>query len=284
MILVTGAGGTVGSEVIKALQSANVPFRAAYFSEQKANQARERGIDTVIIDFNRPETLRKSFQGIEKLFLLLGGAADQTQLELNAVQAAKEVGIKHITKLSVWKADQEAYSFAKVHRPVENGIESSRISWTFLRPNSFMQNVVNYMGNTIKAEGTFYSASGEARIAHIDVRDIAAVAVKSLTESGHEGKSYTLSGPQALTYDQIATELSKVLGRTIRHVSLPPSDLKGGMLGMGVPEPYADALLDLERYFRTGGASDITSDVQEVTGRSPIRFDQFARDYAHLLQ
>lgn len=284
MIFVTGAGGTVGSQVVKALQSANVPFRAAYFSEQKANKAREQGIDTVIIDYNRPETLRKSFQGIEKLFLLLGGAADQTQLELNAVQVANEIGIKHITKLSVWKADQEAYSFAKVHRPVEKGIESSRISWTFLRPNSFMQNVVNYMGNTIKAEGTFYSASGEARIAHIDVRDIAAVAVKSLTESGHERKSYTLSGPQALTYDQIATELSKVLGRTIRHVSLPPSDLKGGMLGMGVPEPYADALLDLERYFRTGSASEITSDVEDVTGRSPIRFDQFARDYAHLLQ
>jgi uncharacterized protein YbjT (DUF2867 family) len=284
MILVTGAGGTVGGEVVKALQSANAPFRAAYFSDQKAKKAREQGIDDVIIDYNRPETLRESFQGIEKLFLVCGVAANQTQLELNAVQAAKEVGVKHITKLSVWKADQEAFSFAKVHRPVEKGIESSGMSWTLLRPNSFMQNIVNYQGNTLKAQSTFYSASGQARISHVDVRDIASIAVKSLTESGHDRKAYTLSGPGALTYDEIAEKLSKVLGRTITHVSLSPSALKGGMLSIGMPEPYADALLDLERYFREGGASDITSDTKNVTGRSPIPFDQFASDYAHLLK
>jgi uncharacterized protein YbjT (DUF2867 family) len=284
MILVTGAGGTVGSEVVKALQSKNAPFRAAYFSEQKASKARERGVDAILIDYNKPETLRESFQGIEKLFLVCGSAANQIQLELNAVQAAKGTGIKHITKLSVWKANEEGYSFAKVHRPVEKAIESSSISWTFLRPNSFMQNIVNYQGNIIKAQSTFYSASGDARIAHVDVRDIAAVAVKSMTDPGHERKAYALSGPQALTYDEIAAELSKILGRTISHVSLPPSALKGGMLAMGMPEPYADALLDLERYFREGSTSEITSDIKDVTGRSPIRFDQFARDYAHLLQ
>src|SRR3990172_6979483 len=220
MILVTGAGGTVGSEVIKGLQSTKVPFRAAYFSEQKANKAREQGTDAITIDYNRPEALHKSFQGIEKLFVLCAPGGDQTQLELNAVRAAKEIGIKHIVKLSVWKADQEGFSFAKVHSPIEKAIESGSFSWTFLRPNSFMQNIVNYMANTIKAEGRFYSASGDAKISHVDVRDIAAVAVKSLTEPGHERKVYTLSGPQALTYDEIAGQLSKVLGRTISHISL----------------------------------------------------------------
>jgi uncharacterized protein YbjT (DUF2867 family) len=284
MILVTGAGGTVGSEVVKGLQSKGSPFLAAYFSEQKAEKAREQGMGAVTIDYNRPETLRESFQGIEKLFLLCGTAGNQTELELNAVQAAKKAGIRHIVKLSVWKAGQEMYSFAKVHRPVEKAIESSGISWTFLRPNSFMQNVVNYMGNTIKAEGTFYSASGQAKISHIDVRDIAAVAIKSLTESGHEQKVYTLSGPQALTYDELAEQLSMVLGRAIRHISLSPSDLKNGMLAVGVPEPYAEALLDLERYFREGSAGEITTDIYDVTGSNPIRFDQFVRDYAHFLR
>ena len=284
MICVTGAGGTVGSEVIKQLDSAKASFRAAYFSKEKAEAARARGIDTVIIDYNRPETLRAAFQGSDKLFLLGPSTPNQTQLELNVVEAAKAVGVSHIVKLSVWGADGEAFALAKVHRPVEKAIESSGIAWTFLRPNGFMQNVVTYMGETIKSEGAFYSASGEAKISHVDVRDIAAVAVKALTEPGHEGKAYTLSGPEALTYADIATELSKVLGRSISHVSLSPSDLKNGMLAAGIPEEYADMLLDLERYYREDQASRITNDIKQVIGRDPMRFEQYAHDCASSLR
>ena len=284
MICVTAASGTVGSEVIKQLDSAKAPFRAAYFSKEKAEAARARGIDAVIIDYSRPETLRAAFQGCDKLFLLGPNALNQTQLELNAVEAAKAVGVGHIVKLSVWGAGEEAFALAKVHRPVEKAIESSGIAWTFLRPNGFMQNVVTYMGETIKSEGAFYSAIGEAKISHVDVRDIAAVAVKALTEPGHEGKAYTLSGPEALTYADIATELSKVLGRSIRHISLSPSDLKNGMLAEGMPEEIADRMLDLERYFRADQASRISDDIKQVTGREPIRFAQYARECASSLQ
>lgn len=284
MICVTGAGGTVGSELIKQLESANAPFRATYFSKEKAEAARARGIDAVIIDYNRPEILRAAFQGCDKLFLLGPNALNQTQLEINAVEAAKAVGVRHIVKQSVMGADEEAFSLALVHRPVEKAIESSGIAWTFLRPNSFMQNVVTYMGETIKAEGAFFSASGEAKISHVDVRDIAAVAVKALSEPNHEGKAYTLTGPEALTYDKLANELSKVLGRSISHISLSPSDLKNGMLAEGMPEEIADRMLDLERYYREDQASRITNDIKQVTGRDPRRFAQYARDCASSLQ
>ena len=280
MTCVTGAGGTVGSEVIKQLESAKAPFRAAYFSNEKAEAARARGIDAVIIDYNRPETLRSAFQGCDKLFLLGPNALNQRQLELNAVEAAKVVGVRHIVKQSVMGADEKAFGLAKVHRPVEKAIESSGFAWTFLRPNSFMQNVVTYMGETIKAEGAFYSASGKAKISHVDVRNIAAVAVKALTEPKHEGKAYTLSGPEALTYDELANELSKVLGRSISHINLSPSDLKNGMLAGGMPEEIADQMLDLERYYREDKASRITNDIKQVTGRDPRRFAQYARDCA----
>ncbi len=284
MICVTGAGGTVGSELIKQLESANAPFRAAYFSKEKAEAARARGIDTVIIDYNRPEILRAAFQGCEKLFLLGPNALNQTQLELNAVEAAKAVGVRHIVKQSVLGAEGEAFALALFHRPLEKAIESSGMAWTFLRPNSFMQNVVTYMGQTIKAEGAFFSASGEAKISHVDVRDIAAVAVKALTEPNHEGKAYTLTGPEALTYDKLANELSKVLGRPISHISLSPSDLKNGMLAEGMPEEIADRMLDLERYYREDQASRITNEIKHVTGRDPRRFVQYARDCASSLQ
>ncbi len=278
MICVTGAGGTVSSDLIKQLESANAPFRAAHFSNEKAEAARARGIDAVIIDYNRPEMLRAAFQGCDKLFLLGPNALNQSELEQNAVEAAKAVGVQHIVKQSVLGADEEAFSLALVHRPVEKAIESSGLTWTFLRPNSFMQNVVTYMGETIKAEAAFYSASGEAKISHVDVRDIAAVAVKALTEPTHAGKAYTLTGPEALTYDEIANELSKVLGRPISHISLPPSDLKQGMLAEGMPEEIADRMLDLERYYREDQASRITNDINQVTGREPRQFAEFVRE------
>ncbi len=284
MICVTGAGGTVGREVVTQLESAKAPFRAAYFSNEKAEAARARGINAVILDYNRPESLRAVFHGCDQLFLLGPNVLNQSELERNAIEAAKAAGVRHIVKQSVMGAGEESYSLAKVHRPVEKAVESSGLAWTFLRPSSFMQNVVTYMGETIKAEGTFYSASGEAKISHVDVRDIAAVALKALTEPNHEGKAYTVTGPEALTYDELASELSKVLGRSISHINLSPSDLKNGMLAEGMPEEIADRMLDLERYYREDQASRITNDIKQVTGRDPRRFVQYARDCSSLLQ
>ena len=280
MICLTGASGTVGTEVLKELEAAKAPFRAAFHSNMGADAARARGIDAVTIDYNRPETLGTAFQGCDSLFLLGPNEPNQTQLELNAVKAAKAAGVRHIVKLSVMGADEESYSLATVHRPIEKAIESSGLAWTFLRPNSFMQNTVTFMGHTIRAEDAFYSASALAKISHVDVRDIAAVAVKALTMPGHEGRVYTLSGPEALSYDEIAHELSKVLRRTIRHISLPSVELKSGMLAEGMPEEIADRMLDLERYFRANGASRITDDVKQVTGRNPTPFAEYARETA----
>ncbi len=280
MICVTGASGTVSSEVIRQLESSKAPFRGAYFSNNKAEAARARGIEAVIIDYNRPETLRAAFQGCDKLFLLGPNALNQSELERNAVEAAKAAGVRHVVKQSVIGADEEAFSLALVHRPVEKAIESSGLAWTFLRPNSFMQNAVTFLGKTIRAEAAFYSASGQAKISHVDVRDIAAVAVKALTEPTHAGKAYTLAGPEALTYDELANELSKALGRPISHINLPPSDLKQGMLAEGMPEEIADWMLDLERYYREDQASRITNDIKQVTGREPRRFAEYVRETA----
>lgn len=278
MICITGAGGTLGSEVLKQLESTNARFRLAYFSKGKADRARASGIEAVVIDYNRPATLEEAFVGCDRLFLLGPNVLEQTGLELNAVKAAKASGVRHIVKQSVMGAAEESYSLAKVHRPVEKAIESSGLAWTFLRPNSFMQNVVTFMSETIRSEGAFYSASGNAKISHVDVRDIAAVAVHALTGGNHEGRAYTLTGPEALTYEKISGELSDALGRSIMHVSLPSTDLKQGMLAGGMTEELADRMLDLERYFREGLASNISDDIKLVTGNNPRRFQNFLRE------
>ena len=279
MICITGASGTLSREVIRQLEP-KAPFRAAYFSSQAAETARASGIHAVVIDYNQPGTIRAAFQDCDAVFLLGPNALNQTELELNAVEAAKAAGVRHIVKQSVLGAADESYSLANIHRPVEKAIESSGLAWTFLRPNSFIQNTVTFMARTIRTEGAFYSASGQARITHVDVRDIAGVAVTALTAPGHDGKIYTLTGPEALTYDDMAEELSNALGRNVRHISLPAAELKAGMLAEGMPEAIADRMLDLERYFREGHASDVTDDVSRVTGREPRRFANYARETA----
>lgn len=274
MILVTGASGTVGTEVVKALAGEGAPFRAGYHSNP--DRLRAAGAEAVPLDYDRPETLRPALAGVEAVFLLSRLVAP----EVAVVRAAKEAGVRRIVKLSVWGAGEEAFTFARWHRPVEKEIEASGLEWTFLRPNGFMQNIPNFFAPTIKAQGAIYTSAAGAQISHVDVRDVAAVAARVLTDGGHAGKAYELSGPQALTYDEIAGILSTVLGRKVSHVSIPDEALKQGAIAAGISPTYAEALVDLNQAYRAGKGSRVSSDVRAVTGRDPIAFEAFARDYA----
>jgi uncharacterized protein YbjT (DUF2867 family) len=274
MILVTGAAGTVGSEVVKELKARAASFKVGY------RNRRPPGVEGVAIDLDKPETLGPALRNVETVFLLSTAVAP----ERNLVAAAKVAGVKRVVKLSVWGAAEEGFVFARWHRAVEREIEGSGLAWTFLRPNGFMQNVVNFMGATIKSQGAFYHSAADARISHVDARDIGAVAARTLTDAGHEGKAYALSGPESLSYSEIAAILSKSLGREIRYVAISDVDYKQGAMAAGIPEPYADALIDLSRHYRTGQMSQVTRDVTAVSGRDPIHFEQFARDYAAALR
>jgi uncharacterized protein YbjT (DUF2867 family) len=279
-ICVTGASGTVGRALVRRLQTANLPFRAAYTSAERASAARAEGIDAVVADYRDPATVRAAFAGCERVFLLGPNTPDQTELELAAVQAAIAAGVRHVAKPSVMGAAHEDFSLALVHRPTERALEASGLAWTHLRPNSFMQNVETFMAPSIRAEGMFFSATDNARISHVDVRDIADVAFAALTEDGHAGRAYLLTGPEAVRYDDVAHLLAAALGRDVHHVALPPADLRHGMLAEGMPESIADRMLDLERYFREGRAERVTDDVARVSGHAPRRFVDYVREAA----
>ena len=273
MILVTGASGTVGSEVVKALGS-GAKVRAAYRTRP---QNVPKGVESVALDFDKPETIRPALAGVDTVFLL----SNMVDPERRVVDEAKRAGVKRIVKLSVRGAAQEGFTFARWHRASEKHIEASGVPWTFLRPSGFMQNFFNYMGETIRKQSAFYSATGTTGAgAHIDARDIGAVAARVLTGKGHEGKAYELTGAQAITYTQAAEILSRAVGREIKHVPITPEQLKQGAMAMGMPEAYVDALVDLDRSYSAGALTGVTPTVKELTGREPIRFDQFAKDYA----
>jgi len=277
MILVTGASGTVGSEVVKALGGRSAGVRAGYRTRPQNVPA---GVESVKLDYERPDTIRPALQGVDTLFLL----SNTVDPERKVVDEAKRAGVKRIVKLSVIGAAEEGFTFARWHRAVEKYIEASGLGWTFLRPNGFMQNVVTYMGETIRSQSAIYSPAGNAAASHVDARDVGAVGARVLTDKGHEGKAYELTGPAALTYGQIAEILSRVLGRTIGYVPISPEQYRQAAVAAGTPEGYADALVDLNRYYLEGKASVVTPSVRQLTGRDAIPFEQFARDYADKLR
>ena len=282
MILVTGSSGTVGKEVLKQLLAKGAKVRAAYHSRPPG----QSGVEAARVDLSTGDGLAAALAGCDAVFLLSNNLPDQAGGEIRAVEAAKRARVRRVVKLSVLGAEGNDYSFAKIHRPVEKAIEQSGMAYTHLRPNSFMQNFVTYDLEPIKSQGAFYHPAGKARVSHVDVRDIAAVAVAALTAKGkeHEGRAYDLTGPEAIAYEQAAAKLSAAAGRPIRYVDQPPAEHRQMLLGVGIPEAYADALLDLYRYYRDDRASKVTPAVRDVTGRPATSFDQFARDHAAVLK
>ena len=284
-ILVTGATGTIGSFLVEKLAAAGTQARALVRSREKAESIEKLGHEAVIGDFDKPETLKPALEGIEKVFLLSAPDPRQAELQSNLVRAAKEAGVHHIVKLSVIGIGRglESISLGRVHLETEQEIERSGIGYTHLRPNGFMQNTFAHAG-TIKSQGVFYGPFGEAKESYVDARDVASVALAALTGDGHEGKAYEITGPEALSYYDIARELSSALGREVKYVEVSVETARSAMLSMGMQAWLANALVELFHFYAEEGATHVTNTVREVTGHEPITFAQFAGDYAKVFK
>lgn len=286
-ILVTGATGTVGSEVVKQLLSAEQRVRAAVHTTARAASSHEKlkGLELVEIDYNKPETFVAAFKDADKLFLLTPASPKAADLATNLVNEAKKAGIRYIVKQSILGADSRIVAHLLLHRQAEEIIEGSGIPFTFLRPNDFMQNFVNFYNPSIKSKNAFYLPAEDAKVSFVDVRDIAAIAVKTLTDDDdgngrHNGKAYTITGPEALSYYQVAEILSNATGKRISYVNISEEDTRLGMKDMGWDDWLINTTLQLFDLYRKGYASQVSSTIEELLGRKPISFPQFAKDYA----
>jgi len=280
MILVTGAGGNVGRPLIDELAAAGVPTRAAYRSADKAARAKAAGFDAVTVDHARPESLTPALDGVDAVFLLATGVERQIEGETNVVRAAKAAGVRRIVKLSVFGAVEEEFGFARTHRPVEREIERSGLAWTFLRPASYMQNFANYMAPTIRSQHAIYTLIPDAVFNHVDTRDVARVAAKVLAETGHDGQAYTLTGPRSFSYREAARTIGDVMGTPVQVVALTEADGRAGMKAHGVPDVYANHLVDLDRWYESGKGDQLTSSIRDITGREPTSFESFVKEFA----
>lgn len=280
-ILVTGATGTVGSVLVEKLAAANAPARALVRSPEKAARLEKLGLETSLGDLSQPETLHSALDGIDKVFLLSAPEERQARLQSNLVEAAKSAGVRRIVKLSAIGVGSglEQIALGRVHRQTEEEIERSGISYTHLRPNGFMQNSLMF-AHSIKAQGAFYAPLADARVSYVDARDVAAVAYAALMEDGHENQAYEITGPEPLSYTDMAREFSNVLGKEVKYVEVPMEAARSAMLGMGMDEWLVNALVELYDYYGAGRADMVTDDVRKVAGQEAITFAQFARDYA----
>ena len=277
MILVTGATGTIGGEVARQLVAAGIKPRLLVRDPKKASDFSGKA-ELVQGDLAKPESLDAAFKGVEKLFLVTAGV-DGPTLEKNAIAAAKRAGVQHVVKLSVIGADQPAITFAKWHAEGEKALLASGLKWTLLRPGSFMSNTLFWLP-TLKSQGAFYDSQGEGKYAPIDPADIGAVAVKALTEKGHEGKAYPMTGPASFTLTQQAAMLSKAIGKPVKYVDVPPEAARQGMLSAGMPPAYVEAIVDLSTFLKSGKADVVLPTVEQVLGRKAGTFDDWATRHA----
>lgn len=274
-ILVTGATGTTGSALVRQLSNVGIPARA--LSRNPAKLAALPHIEPVAGDLGDPASLTAAFAGIDAVYLnIVPGAEALAEID-NVIAAAKAAGAKLIVKLSGLHATPEAPSaIIRMHAEGDARVRRSGLDYAIVRANSFFQNIEGQI-DSIKATGQFYLPLGYARQSLIDVEDIAAVVVKILTDPTYRNRDLDLTGPEALTFHDVAAQLSAVSGKPVTYVPISHEAFVDSLLSAGMPQTAADAVAELFALFATGIYAEPTDHVKEILGRTPTSLSDYAR-------
>lgn len=276
-ILVTGATGTIGKELVKQLISQEFCVRIAVRDPEKAAELDTCGCPIVLFDYQKPETFKKAFEGINGLFLatpIMHPRIDE--LILPAIDSARKLGVEHLVSLGAIGIEQGIDSPLSV---VEKCVQGSGLNYTILRPNLLMQNFQTLAGMAIRNTGLMHLPAGDARISFVDGRDVAAAAAQTLLNQKHRNKIYVLTGCEALDHFQIAHILSKVTSRTITYIPVNHNEAEKELLNAGWADEAAELMIGLYEIARHGWCEEIQPDLQNILEREPTKFEQFAWDY-----
>jgi uncharacterized protein YbjT (DUF2867 family) len=282
MILITGGTGRVGGATLKQLANKGVPVRVLLRHPEKAVAMADLGVETVIGDLAQQRSLEAAFDGVHAALLVSPLDPHQVELQGNFIDAAKRAGRVHVVKISgLGTALSAPVRSGRWHAQTEQSLEDSGLPFTHLRPPYFMQNILRF-APTIRATGEFIGALNEGKVAMIDVADIAAVATTALLVPGHAGKIYTLTGPEALSYQDVAETLARSLGRPVTYTNVPIAVMRERLLASGMPEWHVDLQIEFSTALGSGLASTVTDTVEAITGKAPRTLDQFIRDHIAL--
>jgi uncharacterized protein YbjT (DUF2867 family) len=283
-ILVIGATGTTGQPLLEKLAGTEgVVVRAA--TRTPGKMVRDRNIEYVPFDYKEVSSIQKALQEVQKVYLVTPFVPELLDYESAVIEQVRHSGVEQVVKLSVVGADQDdGATPAKIHGQLEQLIRDTGVAHTFLRPVYFMQNYANFMSETILSENAFYLPMGEGKVSVVDTRDVAAVAYKVLTGSGHEGHAYALTGPEALSNYEIAAILSDVLRREIKYVDVSEEQARVSLKAMGMPDWTIANLLELYQINKGNASALVSPDFEKVTGSRPTSFREFAQDYADVFR
>jgi uncharacterized protein YbjT (DUF2867 family) len=273
-VLVTGATGNVGGHVVRALAHRGTPVRA--FVRDPGKAARMLGPDVEIVSGD----LASALAGTDRLFLACGNTEGQIEYECAVIDAAADAGLSRVVKLS--GPDASARSpliFERWHAAIEQHLGASGLPAVLLRPRTYMTNLLAY-ARTVVQSGMLFAPAGTAAISFVDPRDVADAAVECLTGEGHAGRTYTLTGPEAVTFEGVARELSAATGRAVTYVAVSDEDARRAMIADGLPPMLADAIVAIFASQRAGSMTTTTADVRHLTGREPRTMARFAEDFA----
>jgi uncharacterized protein YbjT (DUF2867 family) len=285
MILVTGATGLNGSALLRLLSAKGITTRALVRSRARAEAiAALPGVEIVEGDMARPETLGAALRDVDRAMLISSSDPIMLEVQSGFIDAARAAGVKHVVKLSGIMPDLTSpFRFARMHGEIERRLEASGMVFTHLRAGEFMPAYFRQVPSIV-ARGAMFLPMEDARIASIDVGDIAEIAALALTCSGHDGKTYPLTGPEALTMAEVAEKLSAATGKTIRYVNVAPEDARKAQLAAGMPPYLADALAELFAERRRGKEAQVSPMAQTLLGRRPTSFDEFAVRHAAIFR
>ena len=276
-ILVTGALGNVGIQVVNVLQAAGRKVRAVDRDLTRLTQSFDSSVECVHFDFSKPESFAQTFEGVERMFLIRPPQISNVKRDMSpALDAAKQAGVKYVVFLSVIGIEKMTFI---PHYKLETYLKEQGFQTTFLRCSFFMQNLSTTHCKEIKERSKIFVPVGDAKTSFIDVRDIAAVAAHLLAREGHEGRNYDLTGAEALDYWQAAKILSETLGREIKYGNPGAIRFFVETIRRGAPISYAFVVMGLYTSTRYGMAKSVTDAVERLTGKRPISFKQFTEDY-----
>ena len=284
MILIVGATGLVGSATLRQLTARGVPVRALVRSAEKAATLAGPGVETVVGDLEQPSSLDAALDGVTRTLLISPLDPRQVELQGNFVEAARRAGAVHIVKLSgLGTALDSLLRSGWWHAQTEQHIADAGLPFTHLHPPFFMQNLLRSAA-TIAAQGVLVSAMHAGKIAMVDACDVAAVAVAALTSDGHVGKTYTITGPEALSFQEVAKKLAAATGKRVTYQDVSLDTMRQELVATGIPPWLVEVRMEFAAALRDGSAAAVTDTVQAVTGQPPLTFDAFAREHAALFR
>ena len=278
MIVITGATGTVGSEVVRQLAGRGVNVRAVSRDPERAQVP--EGVEVVRGDYADTASMAAAFSGAQAAFLVGQLGPEYSGLDEALIATARDAGVPRLVKLSaIGTGDTVLGPFATWHMPGERAMSESGTVWTILRPSSFASNTLSWVG-PIKAGEPVPNLTGNGAQGIVDPRDVAAVAVETLLSDNHAGRVYELTGPEPLSVHDQAAILGAALGRPVEVVDVPREHVRKAMLAAGRSEAFADRAAAGQEFIRRGGNTTVTRDVERVLGRFPLTYADWAR--AHI--